>query len=668
MQNIIAFAVAWLMLLGSTAAQTQTDEWGTTVLTGPDGAMLPLMAAPLQRAHFSPDERIIIYKAHPGSDAWEKVVEITFPENSESFSKHLGSELIEQIKSDFSLQTDEEVYQFYAGEPIEKIGMYAFVREYMEAFGLIYIDRSWEPGEHVRYRIEAHLGESLNGRLELSADAAFTNYPDQYAIHNYLLSDSLVTVSWTTPSSTFKETIGLQADVFKQLNDDKFHRLQTSLVTRAADSDSSFIHLQDPVEPGLRYAYYVRLADWVGNIGYPTDTLYALAYDAGNVSPITELRAEVGQTGVQLSWNPLPAEAIYTGIAIHKSRNYDSAYVVLDTIAAHEVGYLDNRVLAGSMYYYRVKPIFLHNADDEFIKPAEVAAVADIPAGNLPPLPPQGVRATAADEGVKISWWVPDGLDTYGFYVLRGTTLDRMDIISSTVQDTVYTDSLLIAGYSGQLHYAVIAMSHSQLLSDTSQVVTVAVRQPQVLTPPGGLVSQGILQGINLSWNNVMEIDDRVTGYAIFRRDEESDQFDILKDNWNLPVYSDTTALAGTEYTYAVSTRDVWGNFSVISSLSQAERTAFDATLEPPLLINVRNLSSGIDVSWPISLTTPHIEYAIYRKADDEEEFRQVGTAVANRSFIDKHVISGVTYAYYVVAVSDGLEGEPGPTLRISRQ
>ncbi len=667
MRNIITTGAALLLMLASTAAQTLHDDWGTEVLTGPDGAMLPLLATSLQRTHFNPEERLVIHKAIDGSDTWETLAEIKFPENAEAFRKQLGGALVDQIKTDFELKSDLDAYRFYAGEPVDKIGLYAFAKQSMEAFGLIYIDKSWTVGQSVRYRIENYQGESLKGSLELTAGAGYTNYTEQFAVGNYLVSDSLVTVSWATPYSTFQETIGLQADIFKQEGQGEFGRLQSSLIIRAAESDSSFVHLQAAVKPGLRYSYYARLADWVGNVGLPSDTLHALAYDAGNVSPITELRAETDEQGVRLRWNRLPSEAIYTGIAIAKSRNYDSAYVVLDTIGAHEVGYVDRRVLSGSMYHYRVKPVFVSQTDEDFIKPAEVAAVASIPGGDLPPLAPDGVRATATEQGVKLSWWVPDGLDTYGFYVLRGTSPDRMDLISSTVQDTVYLDSVLTAGYSGQLHYAVLAMDQQQQLSDTSQIVTVAVQQPQVLTPPGGLVTLDGPEGVYLTWNDVMEIDDRITGYAVFRRDEASDQFEMLHDTWTLPGYTDSTAVPGVAYAYAVSTRDVWGNFSVLSPLSVSTRRGVDDTLASPLVINLRNITKGIEVSWPISLTHQRGEYAIYRRSGDAREFTKIGVAPANQSYVDVQVSPDATYEYYVVAVAGSSEGEPGPTLRISR-
>lgn len=667
MRNIRTICLSLVLALTTQLGYAQQDNWGTEVRTGPEGALLPLLASPLQRTHFDPDERLLIYKASVGSDKWELLAEIKFPDNANAFRQQIGGELVDQIKEDFELRSDQEAYEFYAGEPIDKIGLYAFAKRAMEAFGLVYIDKSWAVGQSVRYRVENYRGESLSGRLELVAESSYTAYPDRFAVGNYMVSDSLVTVAWSTPSSTFRETMGLQADIFRQEGQGEFQLSQASLVIRSAESDSSFVHLQDAVMPGLRYSYYARLSDWVGNVGIPADTLHVLSYDPANVSPITELRAETDEQGVRLSWNRLPTEAIYTGISISKSRNYDSAYVVLDTIGAYEIGYVDRRVLPGSMYHYRVKPIFVSDSDEEFIKPAEVAGVAATTTEGVPPSTPDGVRATATEQGVRISWWTPDDLDTYGFYVLRGTSPGRMDLISPTVQDTVFVDSLITAGYSGQLHYAVMAMNHQQQLSDTSQLVTVAVQQPQVLTPPGGVAAFDAPEGVHLNWNDVMEIDDRIIAYAIFRREETGGQFEVLHDGWTLPAYTDSTAQAGTGYAYAVSTRDVWGNFSVLSPLARLTRsTAVEGSVSP-MLINLRNMTRGIEVSWPISLTSPDGEYAVYRRSEADTEFTRIGIAPAKQPYVDVNVQGNVAYEYYVVALSGDAEAEPSPTMRISR-
>lgn len=662
---------ALVLALFSTEAEVQAQQpsgWGTQVLTGPEGAMVPILSENLQFTHFRPGARTVIHKAVGKTEKWTKVTELVFPENVAAFRKRMGTDKLAQMKADYELATDEAAYAFYADEPIEKIALYAFSKEYMEAFGLVYIDKGWKKGQSVRYRIEHYQGDALSGSVELLADAEYTTYPDRFDVGYRLVTDSLVSVAWQTPVSSFQETIGVQAEIFKRTGRASYQQGLSGVVNRAAENDSSFVYYQEEVQPGQAYSYYIQLKDWVGNVGQPSDTLHALAYDVGSVQAITELRAAADDGGVRLTWNPLPSEAIYTGIEVLKSRNYDSAYVVLDTIGAHEVRYLDNRVLNGSMYYYRVKPVFISGADDDFIKYSEVSAVAAYAADHQPPAAPEGVYATATDEGVRLRWWAPDELDTYGYYVLRGATPGAMDIISGSVRDTVYVDSLLAKGYSGQVHYAVLAMNQNQQLSDTSQVVTVAVRQPQVLTPPGGVATRVVPGGVYLRWNAVTEVDDRVSGYVVFRREQDTEQFTVAHtEALRMPSYTDTTAVGGKSYEYAVSTIDVWGNYSVLSPLSRIDVALAADVLEAPLSINLRNLTRGIEVSWPISLTDSGGAYAVYRRTGEASDFVQIGIVPMDTFYVDEEVTGGVTYEYSVAPVS-GIHDTEAPSTRIVRR
>src|SRR5690606_1263460 len=74
---------------------------------------------------------------------------------------------------------------------------------------------------------------------------------------------------------------------------------------------------------------------------------------------ITEFRAKVESDAIALTWKPLKKSALYTGIEISKSRIRDSGYVVLDTVSGQEVLYLDKKILKGSAYYYRIRPLLL---------------------------------------------------------------------------------------------------------------------------------------------------------------------------------------------------------------------------------------------------------------------------------------------------------------------
>src|SRR5690606_32109049 len=74
---------------------------------------------------------------------------------------------------------------------------------------------------------------------------------------------------------------------------------------------------------------------------------------------ITEFRAKAETDAIALAWKPLKKSALYTGIEISKSRVPDSGYVVLDTLSGQEISYLDRKILKGSAYYYRIRPLLL---------------------------------------------------------------------------------------------------------------------------------------------------------------------------------------------------------------------------------------------------------------------------------------------------------------------
>jgi len=134
-----------------------------------------------------------------------------------------------------------------------------------------------------------------------------------------------------------------------------------------------------------------------------------------------------------------------------------------------------------------------------------------------------------------------------------------------------------------------------------------------------------------------------------------------------LPSYTDTTGVSGVGYEYAVSTHDIWGNHSVLSPLSRIAGESISEGLEPPLSINLRNLTRGIEVSWPVSLTEKGGEYAVYRKVGEQRGFVKIGNTPVNRFYVDAAVNADTVYEYYVVRVSGNNEGTPSSTHIIRR-
>lgn len=668
--NIKSFWIIAVFILSAGLGFSQ--ERGTNkLLAGPEGVVILLNIDDDQKpVYFKPEETTTIYRALRNSKQFEKVGETHFPRTLDEFQKRVGKENLDALKLELMVSSDELLYRKILNNPLDSIVFLLIDYEFAEAFGLVYKDVSWAKGTAVDYRIErTDKNGQNNGQFTVSMDGIFPQYKDRYSLHHYGVSDSVANISWASSLPIKNTGAFIQANIYRKVGtEEKFKQIRTTMVSPSTNRDSSYISFSELVEPGQTYSYYAEITDWAGNKGFASDTLFAISYNASEVRNIANLSANGQDDGVLLSWDALPAHAIYSGIEIMKSRNYDSNYVVLDTLRASEIKYLDTRVLKGSAYFYKLKPVFVNPVDEGFIKYAETSGSVLYKEDSPAPSTPEGIKVQSVDKGIKIDWWTSDDLDIFGYYVLRGLTPNTMQIISGVVQDTVYVDSLVSGGFSGQMHYAIQAVNQNQQWSDTSQLVTMDIRQPLVITPPAGLTARKMVSGVSLLWNNVMEVDNNVSSYVVFRRLKGSEAFDVLNSEELLvPYYTDTTHVGIGEYEYAVSTRDLWGNYSVLSP-SAVVHTSDNLVLNPPLEIHLRNLIKGIEVSWPVSLTDKKGEYLIYRKDEGKKTFVRIGKSPMDQVYLDTSITKGVAYEYRVVSSNGSKESEPSLSKQLRRE
>ena len=653
---IVLISMLMINLLGF--SQSKSDQKDQAI-AGPNGVLISLINAELGLTHFNPDGVTTIYRLEEGLKEYAKLTELRFPRTLAEFKKRLGKELLDSMKEFFKMKTDQQVFDFMLNNPIEHIGFFATSFEYMEAFGLVYLDKTWVEKKAVNYRVDYSLKGEPKGQIYVYLNGTFPSYTTKFDLINNHVTDSVAALSWGEKGLANIENPFLQAVIYKKKGNQIKYEIKSHIpLTPSEKADSNYIYFRDEIQPGFSYSYYAELRDWAGNFGSSTDTVFALAYDRSKVSFIQNLASTAKENGILLSWKALPAQTIYSGIEILKSRNYDSAYVVIDTVLASDVQYLDTRILHGASYYYRVKPLFVSEIDEDFILYSETTGSLNYLDTNPPPLKPEGIKAIATEYGIKINWWTSDELDVYGYYVLRGVNANSMEVITDAIQDTVYVDTLVSKGFSGQYLYAIQAMNQNQQLSDTSDYVSADIRQPLMVTPPGGVSTRQVAEGIYLTWNNVMEVDDNVSSYVVFRKKKGDKEFRALNEEVLVfPYYLDNTYHESQEYEYAVSSKDIMGNYSILSALSTIGY-ANSFALNPPALIYLRNLTKGIEVSWPTSLTATKANYIVYRKKEGDSTFDKVGQTSSSGSFIDYQVTKGVAYEYNVLVSSGTEQGE----------
>lgn len=673
MRRLFFIALIGFIITGQCKAQEQP---GQRILPGPHYTMLLLQSIAETSDKAGPPafpkagEHFDIFRADGDQGKEKKVGSVSFPGSAEGLKKRLGESLTADVLNRLQVKNLDEAYRLLLQKGPDTLGLTLLSPGLLEAFGMVYLDHDRNPAVTSLYRVDQVADE---GAVIKSGTARIAGklpvYPERYRVHSFLVTDSSAMVKWANPTDNGSGGMPLFANIYRRTTSrGSFEQVQKLFILSNTTSDSSYVSFSEQVEPGVQLSYYMQLEDLAGNLGPVSDTLSALAIDVSKLSSIQNLQVADSTTGLLLTWDPLPRQAIYTGIQILKSRQPGSDYVVVDTIPATDTAYLDEKVIAASSYYYKVRPLIYNLPGRDPLMFAEASGHKSEGENATRPVAPREVRVEATQGGVKINWQHGDELNLFGYFVLRGTSASNLEIVSRPVKDTVYIDSTFSPGFSGQLQYAVQVMNLSQAMSDTSEIASVTLRQPVVLSAPGGIQSKRTVDGVALQWEQTSDRDNNVQGYILYRRSSSDSSYKTLNKASlvRLPFYTDSTAFADSSYTYAVSSADTWGNQSILSPLTSIGPD--DSANLPPASIYVRNLTEGIEISWPQDYGKTSRQYVVYRRQVGEKEFVSLGSGDATNTFIDKKSQKGTLYEY-AVAVKTGItEGSKSAAQSIRRQ
>lgn len=649
-----------LVLLCSGYEIHAQDKSQELILAGPDRTLIVVQGAFMDQnegssRRLSAQERIIVERADNGSRNFKKIGEAQFPTSASVLAERLGGFSADVLQK-LNVKTINEAYRILSSQTVDTLGILLMSVHIQEALGITFIDTNRNPKRSSVYKLTKNGGKASSEVL-LNVSAQLPIYPERFRFSNLSTSDSSLSVIWKASSNAIQQTFPLVAKIYKQGQArGTFQEYMTKYVANSVASiDTMEISLVEAIDPGNNIGFYIQLEDLAGNKGIPSDTVYTVSVARSKIKPITSLTTIDTLGAVLLTWDAIPDEAVYGGIQILKSRKVNSDFVVLDTVPITDTSYWDHQIISGTSYHYRVRPLLLNIPNSDPMMFAEAVANIGVKDSEVPSMP-TGLKLKAVEKGVEVSWQNGPELNLFGYYVLRGTSDKDMEVIANAVQEHSFVDTLMIPGYSGQLHYAVQAISQNQMVSDRSELVSIAVKQAVHLNPPGGLQARKADVGVMLNWENAMQRDDRILGYIVYRKLKNETKFSpINAEIHNLPFYSDSTVLAGTTYEYAVSSIDAWGNQSVLSETSKVlgDNTA---TLVLPLELYLRNLSSGIEIFWPSVAVTANERYVIYRRTNTQVEFRKIGQSNPDVPYVDKDIQPNQLYEYLIKVSNGGVE------------
>ncbi|WP_432491860.1 pectinesterase family protein [Kineococcus auxinigenes] len=397
---------------------------------------------------------------------------------------------------------------------------------------------------------------------------------------------------------------------------------------------------------GFTSTYRVTAVDRTGNESVPVDAT-ALRRDKTDPGTPTGLVATAAAGGIALDWAD-GTDADLAGYVVSRATGTSSSYKALTGTPVTASAWTDTTAVAGTAYTYRVTAVDLSGNDSR-----AASASAVLPDG-VAPATVRSLKAKGSTGKVSLSWSKGSEKDLAGYRVYRSSTADGAFELVGTPTSAKFSDSTAPAGVFS--HYRVTAVDVS---GNESAAATVSGLREDRTAPaaPAELTATPDLTGgtVVLDWADGAEPD--VATWVVQRATGTSGSFKTLAKTLTASTFTDTTAVAGTAYTYRVAAVDLSGNTGA--------HTAVTATLPDEAApaavgsLKATTSSSGVTLSWSKGPEEDLAEYRVYRSATADGVFEPVGTTTSAK-FRDGSAPSGV-FSYYRVTAVDRSGNESLP-------
>lgn len=610
--------------------------------------------------------RYDIYKDAGGNGNYKKVATLTFPANFSEFKRRAGNETANEVKEILKVSSDEQAYSLLKEGKTSQFGFLFLSDRFMDGMGVFWSDKDIKQNSpSTKYRVVAVNRDGKESEFFTQSLSEVTRLPfPDFRLSTMKSEDSLVSLVWTAPSRGVNPALWVR--VYRRSDRDRtFTPIpEASFIGTNTKGDSLLVRYDENVTPGRLFDYYIAPEDIVGNLGNPSDTASLISKSLNSVTGLTDFTARDSMEGVWLSWAPLANSAIYTGVEILKSRDAMEGYVVVDTISADRSSYFDKNILPNVLYYYKARPLTVAMEGWNIITPSTTSISVSNKGGI--PITPKGLRVwqDTASGNINLTWDLNPDVDQFAYYVLRGTARDNMTIISPPVKDVVYIDSIQHLAAGQTYLYGIQLMNLSQRMSEMSAVRMIKPYKETFVPYPSGISSHWTGDAVQLTWENVINRQEDVVGYRLYRRTKGGTDFTIISENlMGVPGFNDKTANPGASYEYGVTAVNSSGSESLMSPLTSI--TIPDLALLPPSDLYLTNKADGIAISWPEEQSAATT--VVYRREAQEQNFKKLGEINRGNEYLDKTAQKGKLYVYTLRMKSGATESENGREKSIRR-
>jgi len=340
-----------------------------------------------------------------------------------------------------------------------------------------------------------------------------------------------------------------------------------------------------------------------------------------------------------------------TGFRVERAAGLGAFATLVTGLPVATAAYSDTTAADGTVYNYRV---FAYNAFGDSA-PTNTATVT------TPLAAPSALNANAVlPTQVNLTWTV-NSVNQTGFRIMRadgsGAGVGVFAAIATVAANAVaYSDTTVLPNTT--YSYDVIAYNPA---IDSAPSNIAAVTTPIVPTAPTGLAAAQVLfQQVDLTWTVTSNNE---TGFRVERADGTG-TFAALPAGLALPAatsaFSDTTAAAGTQYSYRVFAFNLYGDSLPTNTLTVT------TPQRPPSVLTATAISSNqVNLGWTDN-SSNETAFRIMRDTNTGT-YTQIGLAAANAvTYIDTTVMPSTTYNYQVIASNAAIDSAASNTATVT--
>ncbi len=266
------------------------------------------------------------------------------------------------------------------------------------------------------------------------------------------------------------------------------------------------------------------------------------------------------------------------------------------------------------------------------------------------------LRAVHRENAITLSWSYPGGEKYFitGFIVERADSGQQYRRLAVLAADTTnYADTSFVPGAVSQ--YRVFAVSRKDRLSEAT--VPVRVEPKPLPPPPTGLKARTTDEGVEIRW--------QTTGpgvrYNVYKSTVRGTCGEVpaSASPLDVPVFRDSVNQTSTVY-YCV--RSLYATDLLDEGFPSAEYAVAPGMYVPGRVADLRGIATkqGVQLIWSERSEHWVKAYRVYRKLQNEKEFRMIGETVIPAFLEDSPDKAGALYAVEAVGpLHIGLRSSP---------